>query len=259
MSDVLVLCYHAVSERWPAPLSVTPERLEHQLEFLLRNGYQGTTFTRAVTNAPRGKVLAVTFDDGFRSVATMAAPIMRRLGIPGTLFAATSHMGTEQPMVWSGLEQWVGTRYETELMGSSWAELEGLARTGWEIGAHTRTHPHLTQLDDASIYAELADSRSDIEQRLGGTCTSLAYPYGDHDVRVVAAAAKAGFLAACTLPRRLHRPEPLRFPRIYVGHRDAARSFRLKVSPQIRATRVAGAIVGARLSAGRRGLFSRGA
>jgi peptidoglycan/xylan/chitin deacetylase (PgdA/CDA1 family) len=239
MNDVLILCYHAVSERWPASLSVTPERLEGQLECLVRAGYRPVTFTRAVTDPPAGKTLAVTFDDGFRSVVRLAHPVMKRLGVPGTVFVATGHVGTEQPMAWSGLEHWLGTEYERELVAASWPELNALRQDGWEIGAHTRQHPHLTQLDEASIYEELAGSRSDVEEHIGGPCTSLAYPYGDHDARVVAGADRAGFLRAATLPSHWQRPEPLRWPRVYVAHRDRTLRFRLKVSRPVRMTRAA--------------------
>jgi peptidoglycan/xylan/chitin deacetylase (PgdA/CDA1 family) len=64
MSDVLVLCYHAVSVRWPAELSVTPERLEEQLRLLVRRGFKGATFHQAVIAPPAPRTLAVTFDDG---------------------------------------------------------------------------------------------------------------------------------------------------------------------------------------------------
>lgn len=257
VNDVLILCYHAVSDRWPASLSVTPERLESQLAYLVRSGYRGVTFTRAVVDPPGGRVLAVTFDDGFRSVVRLAQPVMERLGVPGTVFVATSHVGTERPMAWQGLEQWVGTEHEQELVAATWPELNGLRHAGWEIGAHTRTHPHLTQIDEASIYEELAGSRRDVEENIG-PCTSLAYPYGDHDGRVVAAAAKAGFRAAATLPTYGYRPEALRRARVYVGHRDDARRFRLKVSRPLRVGRVAAGMVAAGASAGSQRFFSRG-
>jgi peptidoglycan/xylan/chitin deacetylase (PgdA/CDA1 family) len=248
MNDVLILCYHAVSERWPASLSVTPDRFAGQLEFLVRAGYRAVTFTRAVTDPPAGKTLAVTFDDGFRSVASLAHPAMQRLGVPGTVFVVTDHVGTERPMVWSGLEHWVGTEHEPELVAASWPELNALRQDGWEIGAHTRKHPHLTQIDEASIYEELAGSRADIEEHIGGPCTSLAYPYGDHDDRVVAGADRAGFLRAATLPSQWQRSEPLRRPRVYIAHRDRTLRFRLKVSHPVRMTRSAPRIVASSIS-----------
>jgi peptidoglycan/xylan/chitin deacetylase (PgdA/CDA1 family) len=236
VNDVLVLCYHAVSERWPASLSVTSERLRHQLELLVRKGYRGVTFTRAVTDPPRGKVLAVTFDDGYRSVVTRAKPILERLSLPGTVFVVTEHVGSESPMVWSGIDQWLRTEHEPELTAASWPELEGLVRAGWEVGAHTRLHPHLTRVDTTALHAELIGSRQAVVKHLG-TCTSLAYPYGDHDERVIEAAGQAGFVAAATLPSQWHRPEALRWPRVFVGHQDGPSRFRLKVSQPVRSAR----------------------
>ena len=72
MSDVLVLCYHAVSERWPAPLSVTPEQLDRQLSLLHRRGFHGVTLSEALAGLPADRVLAVTFDDAYRSVRDLA-------------------------------------------------------------------------------------------------------------------------------------------------------------------------------------------
>jgi hypothetical protein len=68
-------------------------------------------------------------------------------------------------------------------------------------------------------------------------CRSVAYPYGDHDERVVAAAGRAGYEAAATLPGRLHRPEPLRWPRVGVTHTDTRWRFRAKASQTVRHAR----------------------
>src|SRR4051794_27560926 len=108
MTEVLVLAYHAVSERWPADLSVTPERLAWQLSRLTARGYRGATFHRAVTDPAAGKAGAGAFDGGFRSVAALAFPILRRHGIPATVFVPTEHVGTGAPMAWPGIDQWLG-------------------------------------------------------------------------------------------------------------------------------------------------------
>ena len=69
----------------------------------------------------------------------------------------------------------------------------------------------------------------------GRPCESIAYPYGDHDDRVVEAARRAGYVAAGTLPSRLDERGPLRFPRVGVYYGDDERRFRLKVSRPLRA------------------------
>jgi peptidoglycan/xylan/chitin deacetylase (PgdA/CDA1 family) len=237
MSDVLVLCYHAVSERWDADLSITPEALEEQLVLLVRRGYSGVTFTEAVTKPPAGKSLAVTFDDAYRSVLELGFPILARLGLPGSVFVPTGFAGTERPMSWPGIEQWLGGPFERELVPMSWEELERLAADGWEVGSHTRSHPHLTHLDDAALAEELRDSREACEQRLGRPCESLAYPYGDHDRRVVEAASAAGYRVGGTLPVRFGSRDPLSWPRVGIYHGDEGRRFRAKVSRVVRGLR----------------------
>jgi len=141
-------------------------------------------------------------------------------------------------MAWPGIEHWRETEHAEELMPMSWEELERLAQAGWEIGSHTRSHPRLPTLDDAALENELQSSRQDIERHLAGPCPSLAYPYGDHDARVVAAARRAGYESAGTLPARLTRPAgPLDWPRIVVTRADDARRFRWKISPLARKAR----------------------
>jgi peptidoglycan/xylan/chitin deacetylase (PgdA/CDA1 family) len=214
--DVLVLCYHAVSTRWPAHLSVAPDAFEAQVEHLLRRGYRATTFSRAVDGRGSGRQLAITFDDGFQSVYELAFPILRRLGAPATLYVPTSFVETSRPLVWDGTDRWLGTEFESELTAMSWDGVRELRDAGWEIGAHSHTHPRLTQVDDARLADELERSRAICAERLGEPCRSIAYPYGDVDGRVVAAARSAGFETGATLPEVAERPAPLAWPRLGV-------------------------------------------
>ena len=237
MSDVLVLCYHAVSPDWDADLSVRPEALDRQLGMLRRRGYRGATFSRAVTEPPARRTVAVTFDDAYRSVIELARPILERHGFPGTVFVPTAHAGAERPMSWPGIDQWIGTRDEHELTPMSWDELRELANAGWEIGSHTRTHPHLTQLGDDEVASELGDSRTDVEDALGLPCDAIAYPYGDVDDRVTAAARAAGYRHAAALPGHWHSPRPLEWPRVGVYQADSPWRFRLKASAAARRLR----------------------
>ena len=237
MPDVLVLCYHALSERWPAALSTTPERFEAQLELLLRRGYRPVTFERAVLDPPGNRTMAVTFDDAYRSVLELARPIMDRLGVPGSVFAPTDWVGREKPMTWDGIDQWLGGPHEQELLCLGWPELRELADAGWEVGSHTCSHPRLTTVDDARLAAELRDSRAACEQGMGRPCPSIAYPYGDVDARVIEAARAAGYEVAAALPKRHGSRDPLDWPRVGVYHVDDLRRFRLKVSPLVRRLR----------------------
>jgi len=235
-SDSIVLCYHAVSESWPAVLSVTPTHLAEQLDLLRERGYRGIPFSEAVLGPPPGRTVAITFDDGLRSVFERALPILSRFDWPATVFALTDFVGAPRPMTWPGVDAWLGGPHEGELTPLTWQQLGRLRELGWEIGSHTRTHARLTELGDAELERELGGSREELTDRFG-SCTSLAYPYGDHDERTIEAARRAGYSAAGTLPSRLHAASPLRFPRIGIHHADGSRRFALKLSPSLRKLR----------------------
>lgn len=231
---MLVLCYHGISETWPDQVAIEPDRLRWQVARLLRRGWRPVTFGEAVLAPPAARTLSITFDDGLRSVHRLALPLLRDLGAVATVFVPTGLVGGGRPFSWPGIEHWLGTEHERELEGMSWDELADLASQGWEIGSHSATHPHLTELDDARLGAELADSRRAIESRLGGSCRSIAYPYSDVDERVAAAARAAGYEAgAGVLPMR-PSGDPMRVPRVPVLATETRMGHRLHLSRWVR-------------------------
>ena len=237
MSDVVVLCYHAVSEDWPAALSIKPDALERQLTFLSRRGYRGVPASEALER-PSGRLVAITFDDAYRSVLEVAKPILDRLGMRASVYVPTDWPDRDGPMKWPGIAHWAGGPHEHELACLSWDELGGLADAGWEVGSHTCSHPRLAELTDhREISAELERSREVCETRLGRTCRSIAYPYGSYDERVVDAAGAAGYEFGLTLPEGFRGRQPLAWPRIGIYHADRTYRWRLKLSPTIRQVR----------------------
>lgn len=231
MRSSLVLCYHAVSEAWPAPLAVRSADLERQLGGSLRAGFEAVTFSEAVRSGDR-KVMAVTFDDAYQSVYELARPILSELEIPATVFVPTGYPGDGEPMAWPGIDRWLGTPWEPELRRSSWDQLRELAAAGWEIGSHTKSHPRLTRLTDDELAGELAESRERCSTEIGTVCEALAYPYGDVDERVVSAASAAGYTSAATLaePLGAGSDRPLRWPRLGIYRGDGPVRMRLKSS-----------------------------
>ncbi len=229
MGDVLVLCYHAVSPTWDATISVTPDTLERQLSMLVRAGWRGTTFTEAVLE-PRGpKTLAVTFDDGLASVFDVAEPILTRLGLPATVFAPTAFMSEHQPVRWQGIEAWHGTPHEHELRCMTWDQLGQLGDRGWEIGSHSCSHPHLTQLPNRELGEEMRGSFEQCSKHLGRPCRSIAYPYGEVDVRVAELAKQVGYKTGACLAHSLTPLGAYVWPRVGIWHDDSDLRFRLKI------------------------------
>ena len=217
-------------------MAVDPELLRQQIRWLLERGFTPMRFRDAVTEPRAAKTVAVTFDDGFRSVLEHGFQVLEDLGVPATIFVATDAVD-EQPRPFEGPVHtpFLGTAHEHELVGMTWEELQRVADAGWEIGSHAMTHPLLTRLDDEGLERELTGSRERIEEVLGRPCLTLAYPSGDFDRRVTAAAAKAGYEAAASLPRRFpQRPEPLAWPRVFVNRADTLGAFKLKTSASAR-------------------------
>jgi peptidoglycan/xylan/chitin deacetylase (PgdA/CDA1 family) len=231
---VLVLCYHAISDSWPDPLAVDAGRLDAQLERLLRRGWHATTFSDAVTAPPAPRTLAVTFDDGFRSVIRFALPVLTRLGIPGTVFVPSAFVDDGRPFAWPQIDRWLGTDHESELEGMSWGELAELRDGGWEIGSHSASHPRLTALADAPLTSELRASKAAIERGVGCRCRSIAYPYADVDARVAAAARAAGYEAGAALLPLRHEGDRLRYPRVPVFATETGVRHRLHVTRTVR-------------------------
>lgn len=240
MNDTLILCYHAVASDWEDTVAVSERRFAAQIALLHRFGYHGVTFSDAASHTASGKRVAVTFDDAFHSVLDRAFPILQRHGWPATVFVVTDYGDGSRPIAWPRLDQWLGTSHESELRALDWRELKRLQLAGWEVGSHTCSHPHLTELTREALHRELADSRQACEEHLG-SCDSLAYPYGDVNPDVVAVARESGYRAAAALPGRLHPVRTLEWPRVGVYNIDHLLRFVAKAAPQGRRLRTSAA------------------
>lgn len=248
-SDVLCLCYHAISARWPSPLAVSPDALHDQVAGLMAAGYRSVTLTQALTDGGgRERLLAITFDDAYASVLQRGMPVLSSLGAVGTVFVPTAFAGRPAPMRWAGIEQWTASPHAAELVPCTWDALRRAQADGWEVGSHTRTHARLTTLTDPDLEEELAGSLAACRQQLGRQDVTIAYPYGAVDRRVAATARDVGYLAGVALSPRLvpwpHASDTvatMSCPRIGVYPADTPRRFALKTSRTLRRLRASGA------------------
>ncbi len=107
----------------------------------------------------------------------------------------------------------------------TWQEVARLAASPViSVESHAHTHVPLTWVDGDTVKRELATSRAEIESRLARKARCLAYPNGNHDDGVVAAARVAGFELAFTTNSGVVLPgdDPLRVRRINIGRRGTA-------------------------------------
>jgi peptidoglycan/xylan/chitin deacetylase (PgdA/CDA1 family) len=187
---VPILIYHSIrpyihsdtkgARRWIA----TPETLESELSWLRENGYTSVTFdalaARVTSDAPLPpRPVIISFDDDWQSQYDNAVPLLRKYGFTATFFVWVRAVGRAHHMTWN--------------------EIRELDAEGMEIGCHTLTHLILTRLkSDDQLRHEIVAAKDMIEARIGHPVTSLAYPFGQYDERVVAAARDAGFTTART-------------------------------------------------------------
>ena len=106
----IILLYHRVAElpSDPQSLAVTPEHFEKQLQFLRRRA-KLISLGQLAHDLHDGRVqdgsVVITFDDGYADNALQAAPILRRLRVPATMFVTTAYTGLSREFFWDELER----------------------------------------------------------------------------------------------------------------------------------------------------------
>jgi peptidoglycan/xylan/chitin deacetylase (PgdA/CDA1 family) len=103
-------------------------------------------------------VVSLTFDDGIKTQADLARPLLASHGMHGTFYINSGNVGANSYYM-------------------SWSQVDALAAGGNEIGGHTLTHQKLTDLTADQQRHQICDDRTALQNR-GYTVTDFAYPYG---------------------------------------------------------------------------------
>ena len=123
----------------------------------------------------RRPCVAITFDDGYASNCDRALPLLFELEIPCTYFVTTQNALEGRPFEH---DLSMGNRFEPNTID----QLRELADRGIEIGAHTRTHPHLGRIASRDrLYDEIVAARDDLQDALGYPVRRFAVPFGHHE------------------------------------------------------------------------------
>jgi peptidoglycan/xylan/chitin deacetylase (PgdA/CDA1 family) len=222
----VILGYHGIATASPRDdlfrLLIPPDQFAAQLELLLGSGFRFTTLANLVDKldggGPPPGYAVVTFDDGLRDNYTTALPILRQYGIPATVYVAVGFIGGSSP--------WIAPGPAAEMLSED--EVRALAVAGWEIGAHTMTHPDLSQLDCDRCLTEIESSRDALARMTGARIETFAYPYGRYGPAAVAATRDAGLRAALTIGSGSWAPFTL--PRAMLSARDPLPVTLLKIA-----------------------------
>lgn len=195
LQTVPILCYHRLGSV-TSKMVVSPASFEAQMAWLVRHGYRVvrladlTGFLAGQRPMPQ-RAVVLTFDDGYESFYRHAFPVLKKYGLPATVFVYTDFLGGGDALTWPQMQ---------EMLAS------GLV----DVQSHSKSHRNLIERLPGeteeryrvNLDAEMRVPRDLLERRLPPLkVRHLAYPFGDADEAVVDSAARHGFeLAATVVP-----------------------------------------------------------
>jgi peptidoglycan/xylan/chitin deacetylase (PgdA/CDA1 family) len=189
-----VLMYHRVGNADHPSTNVTEAQFRAHLDYLETEGFNVVPLARVVealeANRPLPpRTVAITFDDGYRSVGETAHPMLEARGFPYTVFVNTEPVNAGQ----AG--------------HMSWERMRGLAAQGVRFANHSRSHAALFHRRDGEtrprwrdrVRTDLLDARASLRDELGDAVHQspplLAYPYGEYSLELMDEVAELGFVA----------------------------------------------------------------
>jgi peptidoglycan/xylan/chitin deacetylase (PgdA/CDA1 family) len=219
-----VLCYHSVDPEWNSPLAVRPAEFEAQCRWLAASG-RVVDLAVWLERGRGSRAIALTFDDGFRELEEHAFPVLRRCGLPATVFVVAETLTPAGRPV-----DWVDTPPPWPLQTLTVDQVLAARDAGVRIASHSWAHHDLTTLGEQECARDLRESRELLEDLLGEPVPYLAYPRGRHDAVVRRAAASAGFRFSFALPEQREPTGPHAVPRVGVYPGNGVRGLRVKTA-----------------------------
>jgi peptidoglycan/xylan/chitin deacetylase (PgdA/CDA1 family) len=218
-SKMIIVTYHRVRDDMPEDgLTCNSARFEKFCKFF-RAHFRVISLAEQVAGCSAGRdmggTLSITFDDGYRDNFEVAAPILRKLGLPATFFVTTGFIGTRVVAPWDR-----GQPREPGWM--DWDQLRELVSQGFDIGCHTDTHVDLGTADEQTALLELETSKRKLHDQLGRPARLFAYPFGGRDNISESARGlirHAGFVCclSCFGGANVSTPNPFDLKRIVIG------------------------------------------
>lgn len=232
LAPIPILTYHQIAE---APLKgapyrslyVAPRDFSRQMALLATLGYRGLSMGDLqpyLRGEQHGKVVGITFDDGYVNNLIHALPVLKQYGFTSTCYAVSQLLGkTNAWDIPNGIAQ-------VPLMTAE--QLQQWADGGQQVGAHTRNHVHLPKLSAEECMQEIALGRHELEANAANPVLHFCYPYGDFNAETVAAVSFAGFESATTTRRgRCQSGESMmELPRVPVLRSTTRLLFWLKIA-----------------------------
>jgi peptidoglycan/xylan/chitin deacetylase (PgdA/CDA1 family) len=229
--NIPILMYHQIDQVEPKGtklrgLTVSPESFARQMALLRLYGYRGLSMRDLepyLKGEKTGKVVGITFDDGYQNNRVHALPILLRSGFTATCYAVSSLIGGQN--AW---DAHLGIRQKPLMTDADWKEWH---RSGMEIGSHGRTHADLPKISDELALDEISKSKIELENRFQCQIRHFCYPYGHYEDRHISMVKDAGYISATTTRRgRVHADsKPYELNRIMIARACNVIQFTMKI------------------------------
>jgi peptidoglycan/xylan/chitin deacetylase (PgdA/CDA1 family) len=148
-----------------------------QIRWLQQAGWRGLSVGEALAFTAQGggerPSIAFTFDDGCESDLIVAAPILKEADFSATFYVTVGFIG------------------QRGYMNST--QIRELSTLGFEVGCHSMTHAHLTDLDDRGLQREIIGAKTHLEDILGKAIEHFSCPGGRYNTGVIQVARSAGY------------------------------------------------------------------
>jgi len=197
-----ILAYHGVEDYLSNGdiFTISTKQFEEQMRYLKEN-YNVISFLEAIkmknTLDNSVDLVIITFDDGYKNNYNNAAPILQKYGLNACFFLTTDLI-THVP------DRLLKTGSIWKFPGMTQDEVKALRNGGFEIGAHTCSHPNLLQIPLEIARNEILWSKNELEQVLGETIEYFAYPGGRKQIHYddsIKAIVAEEFRVCCTTSR----------------------------------------------------------
>jgi peptidoglycan/xylan/chitin deacetylase (PgdA/CDA1 family) len=207
-------------------MHVPPSRFSNQMFILKKLGYKGLSIKELIPylkGDKKGKVVGITFDDGYKNNLINAAPILLKNNFSATCYIVHNSIGSTN--TWDLDKKITQSQLMSETQVKEWINL------GMDIGAHTNTHPDLTQLSESRAKQEIYECKSKLEDKFKITVTDFCYPFGKFDKSLCKMVEEAGYLSATSMLRGRVDDESNVFclPRIPVNYHTLPHLFLAKL------------------------------
>jgi peptidoglycan/xylan/chitin deacetylase (PgdA/CDA1 family) len=199
-TEATVIVYHGLGNcpaaHDPYRMFTPIEKFARQMRFLARRRRVVPLSDVVDGRVGRGRpAVALTFDDGYRSVLEEAVPILRRYGFPATCFVPTRWIGEA-----NGWDTFEPTDHPLPILSAEGLlELEAAHVT---VESHGHAHMHLGEVDEQDAVADIGASRRILTEVLGREPQFLAYPYGSQSPTARRAVEACHFDAAFSIGQR---------------------------------------------------------